>query len=221
MKAQITRYWKLSTYMANKNKTLLFDFDGVIVDTFEIAYGARKELTPNLDKESYSHLFDGNIYEEKEPEDLENSHSKVDENDPFFKTYTPLLMKQRPVSGMTDVIKELHKDHRMVVISSTISSPIKDYLNKYDLSLYFDKIYGGDVHKSKTLKVKMAFAEFNLIADDCLFITDTLGDMREAAKVGVTSIGVTWGFQRRDTLQKGNPIAIVSSPQELLSVIKK
>lgn len=167
-------------------------------------------------------MFDGNIYEKEDLQlELEDSDSKVNENDPFFKIYIPLLMKKEPIGGMVDVIKELHKDNRMVVISSTISSPIQDYLNKHDLSRYFDKIYGGDVHKSKILKVKMAFAEFNLIAGDCLFITDTLGDMREAAKVGVRSIGVTWGFQRRDTLQKGNPIAIVDSPEELLSVIKK
>lgn len=204
----------------NKTKTLLFDFDGVIVDSFGLSYESRQAVDDNPpDEETYRGLFDGNIYEKEELE-LENDHSKVDENSPFFNIYIPLLMKQRPVGGMTDVIKELHKDHRMVVISSTISSPIREYLNKYDLSLYFDKIYGGDVHKSKILKIKIAFAEFNLTADDCLFITDTLGDMREAAKVGVRSIGVTWGFQRRDNLQKGNPIAIVDSPQKLWSVIK-
>ena len=205
--------------MKNKMQILLFDFDGVIVDTFGVSYRSMRTVVPNPpDEDGYRSWFNGNVYDN---EDVRLDGIRVDENDPFFKIYTPLLMEQEPVSGMVEVIKELHSDHRMVVISSTISSPIKDYLDKHNLSRHFDKIYGGDVHKSKVAKIKMVFTEFKVESDGCIFVTDTLGDMREAAKMGIKSIGVTWGFQKLESLQKGNPIAIANSPNELIALLKK
>lgn len=200
-------------------RTILFDFDGVIVDTFGISYKSMKMVVPKLpDEDGYRNWFNGNFYDS---EDIKPNDVKVDENRPFFKIYTPLLMKLEPVSGITETIKELHANYRMVVISSTISSPIKDYLDKHNLSHYFDKIYGGDIHKSKVAKIKMVFTEFSIGPSDCIFLTDTLGDMREAAKAGVRSIGVTWGFQKLEALQQGDPIAVVNSPNELTELLRK
>lgn len=205
--------------MEIKNKTLLFDFDGVIVDTFDVSYKSMKaRVSDPPDEDGYRSWFDGNIYDS---EGAGLSNVRVDENDQFYKLYAPQLMEKEPVSGIIDVIKELHTDHRMVIVSSSLSSSIKDYLDKHNLLRHFDKIYGGDIHKSKVVKIKMVFAEFNASPDDCLFITDTLGDMREATKVGVRSFGVTWGFQKLAALQKGNPIAIANSSKELIALLKK
>lgn len=205
--------------MRNKVSTILFDFDGVIVDTFEVSYESMKTVVPNPpDTDGYRSWFNGNIYDS---EDTKLSDVKVDKDDPFFKIYAPLLVHLEPVSGIVEAIKQLHKDYRMVVISSTISSPIREYLDKHDLVRHFDKIYGGDVHKSKVAKIKMVFTEFKVESDGCIFVTDTLGDMREAARMGIKSIGVTWGFQKLESLQKGNPIAIVDSPKELVELLRK
>lgn len=67
----------------------------------------------------------------------------------------------------------------------------------------------------------MALTQFGVSENESLFITDTLGDMREAANAGLKSIGVSWGFQRRETLLKGDPHAIVDTPEELFSVLTK
>jgi phosphoglycolate phosphatase-like HAD superfamily hydrolase len=204
--------------MKNSINTILFDFDGVIVDTFGISYGTMKKVTPNPpDEDGYRSWFNGNIYDKDE---AKLKGDKVEEDDPFFKIWTPLLFDLEPVEGIVEAIKELHKDYRMVVVSSTLGGPIKGYLDKHDLSRHFDKIYGSDVHRSKIVKMKMVFDEFGIGPDNCVFITDTLGDMREAAKMGIDSIGVTWGFQKLESLQAGNPIGIVSSPDDLVEILK-
>jgi len=61
----------------------------------------------------------------------------------------------------------------------------------------------------------MVLREYKAKPEDCVFITDTLGDMREAARCGVWSIGVTWGFHERERLEKGNFFAIVDKIEEL------
>jgi phosphoglycolate phosphatase-like HAD superfamily hydrolase len=205
--------------MKNSVNTILFDFDGVIVDTFGISYSTMKKVTPNPpDEDGYRSWFNGNIYDKYEAK-LEGD--KVEEKDPFFKIWIPLLLQLEPVKGMVEVIKELHKHYRMVVISSTLGGPIREYLDKHDLSRNFDKIYGSDIHRSKVVKIKMVFDEFGIGQDNCVFITDTLGDMREATKMGIGSIGVTWGFQKIKSLQEGCPLAIADSPKDLAIILKR
>ncbi|MBU1557929.1 hypothetical protein KKC45_03125 [Patescibacteria group bacterium] len=52
-----------------------------------------------------------------------------------------------------------------------------------------------------------------------MFITDTLGDIREASEMDIKSIGVTWGFHNRETLKRGNPFNIAEKPEDLSSAI--
>ncbi|MDP2631270.1 MAG: HAD hydrolase-like protein [Candidatus Uhrbacteria bacterium] len=210
--------------MEQQKKTLLFDFDGVMVDSFQLSYESKKKSEPNIvDIETYRRYFDGNIFEVAHIKEslADQEDNKPSVTDPFFIEYIPALMAKEPIPSMVDALHLLSKDYRLVIISSTISSPIEEYLRMHDIYDLFDKVYGSDVHTSKIIKIKMAFEDYNLSVDSCVFITDTLGDMREAAKAGVRSIGVTWGFHKTDTLKRGNPIALVDSADELVAVIRQ
>lgn len=121
--------------------------------------------------------------------------------------------------GMKDIIFELEKKYKLIVISSTLSFPIEEFLASHDLRSHFDWVMGNDVHKSKVEKIKMVFNKYNIGAEDCIFITDTLGDMSEAEEVKIPSIGVTWGFCTNETLQTGKAISLVNTPDELKSSI--
>ncbi len=78
---------------------------------------------------------------------------------------------------------------------------------------------GADVHKSKVEKIKMVFEKYSIGPKDCIFITDTLGDMREAEKTGIDAIGVTWGFHKIETLEQGEPFRLVETPPALATAI--
>ena len=67
----------------------------------------------------------------------------------------------------------------------------------------------------------MIFETYGIGADDCVFITDTLGDMREAKEHAVGTIGVSWGFHPHATLEKGIPFRIVDQPSELPDAIQE
>ena len=43
-------------------KLLIFDFDGVLEDTFDWNFRVARKRYANLDKEEYRGWFDGNIY---------------------------------------------------------------------------------------------------------------------------------------------------------------
>ena len=68
-------------------------------------------------------------------------------------------------------------------------------------------------------KIKMVFAEHGTDASRCVFITDTLGDIREAEKMGVGALAVTWGFHEPERLAKGSPFRLVDTPELLPEAI--
>lgn len=202
--------------MLTKN-VILFDFDGVLVDSFEMSYQVTLKFDPGLTREQQKAFFDGNVYEEVE----RNTGKSITEEDDhaFYEEYIPQLMNLSPVEGISQVLEELKDVYTLIVISSTISSPIAEYLSKHNLAHYFKEIMGGELDRSKVVKIKMTLEKYNIGPKQTVFVTDTLGDIREATRCGVSSIGVSWGFHDKERLQKGNPTVIVGTPRMLPEAI--
>jgi len=190
----------------------IFDFDGVIVNTFDMALKITQMYDPEITAEEYKALMKGNIFDSfKTLERNREAREKFD----FFAHYTPALMKLAPVENIQNVLKLLTEP--TAIISSTISAPINEFLTLHNLRSYFSDILGADIERSKVVKltkIKDLYASKNLI-----FITDTLGDILEASKLDIPSIGVTWGFHQKELLEQGKPLKIVDSVEELLTAL--
>lgn len=204
--------------MRDRKKTILFDFDGVMVNSFEPAFEVSKSLRPwmNFTEDDYRSRFEGNIFEES----LKTDKEKV-ADERFFEIYIPKLFKLPVIPGIPKALAALAENYRLIVISSTISSPIREWLIKHNLAQYFTQIMGADVRKSKIEKIKMIFKKYKIKATDCVFITDTLGDLREAREAGVNSLAVTYGFHSRKVLERGEPAGFIGKPENLPSVVEK
>jgi len=201
-----------------KKNFLLFDFDGVIADSFALAFKVSKMISPRLTEEEFGQRFEGNISDWQTPASPDPETYRPEVN--FFVEYFSRMQKEvELVPGMAGVIKKLQKKYTLVVVSSTITSPITMFLEKAGLANHFDKILGNDVHRSKVEKIKIIFERYGIGADNCVFITDTLGDMREAAETGIGSIGVAWGFNKSETLAKGKPFRILKTPSEMVGAV--
>lgn len=116
-------------------------------------------------------------------------------------------------------VKKLSESYILVVISSIVSDSIKQILDRENLVNYFNDILGNDVDKSKVVKIGMTLEKYKVSPNQCVFITDTLGDIREADYYSIPSVAVTWGFHEKKNLEKGNPIAIVEDPSLLYGAI--
>lgn len=194
-------------------KVILFDFDGVIADTFSFCYriiNSRDSIT----EEEYRARFEGNI---------NNAPKKTSSNPTgpfdFFGQYTPELMRCQPNKEVADIIKELAHDHVLIIISSTISQPIADFLQRHGLKDSFKEILGNDVEKSKVKKIQDVLQRYSIKPEETIMVTDTLGDIKEAGECEVRCIAVTWGYHPAKTLQKGNPYKLVSNPKDLAKAI--
>lgn len=204
-------------------KFLMFDFDGVIVSSFSLAYEVMKKIgNAPATEDLYREYFNGNVYKAMGPLVGGTSEDRVVSTTPFFQLYGPELLKKKPVFGMVELLKELKTSgHQMVVISSTMDGILEDFLNEHGIRDCFNAIYGSTYHKDKVYKIERALEQEVRSPQEALFITDTLGDMRDATECHVAAVGVSWGYQPVETLKQGNPIAIAETVDDLRSIITK
>ena len=121
---------------------------------------------------------------------------------------------------MPELVKELARAYTICIVSSSHDDLIAHFIEKYGLQGAVGGVYGVDVNTRKDEKFESIFSIYGIASHDSIFITDTLGDINEAASVGLSSIGVTWGFQDKGTLARGNPFRIVDTPQELPEAVR-
>ena len=202
-----------------KATAFIFDFDGVILLSFEECYGISQELHPGLTREEYRAWFCGNVFD----------HEKVRQNtdvrgpsadDPFFSRYAARMHAMPLCEGIARDLRDFSRHRSVSLVSSTVNSVIADCLRLHGMCGIFDAILGGDVHPSKVRKFEMLMSAKGVDPEQCVFVTDTLGDLREAESVGIDAVAVTWGFHPRETLEQGTVVACCDTTEELFAVLR-
>lgn len=195
-------------------KAIIFDFDGVIADTFQLNVDITREQKKKFTLKDFRDHHNGNVWEKPviqyTKEDLKYGfaeyHSRLD-GDLLF--------------PLSDQIKRLAKKYDLFIISSSPERSIEKFLKLANISKYFEKALGYYTHQSKVEKFKMIFREYKLEPEECIFVTDTLGDLREAKKVVVPTIAVTWGYHGKTRLKKGSPNVMIHDFEDLKEAVEK
>jgi FMN phosphatase YigB (HAD superfamily) len=195
-------------------KVIIFDFDGVIHDTF--AFHKRK-----------IEAFASVEFSENEFRDIHNGNFFAHKNDKLkdadwlaYRDYVyDEISNMKMEDEMTQALIGLSKDHLLFIISSGGTKTILDYLKNNTIGDIFKEVIGMDTYRSKIDKFNFVFSKYQLTPGDCIFVTDTLGDILEANTLNIKTIAVDFGYHKKETLSKGNPFKIVSSVSQLLEVI--
>lgn len=183
-------------------KTVIFDMDGVIVDTEPVhhyAYNEHfKQLNIEITPEIYA-SFTGNstknIFEKlKAHFDLEEDVQTLVEtkrnlfNDAFDKKEDLYLL-----DGVEELIKELHQNGmQLVLASSSAKVTINRIFNRFDLHQYFTHIVSGeDFPKSKPHPAIFEHAAFlsETPRENCIVIEDSTNGILAAKAAGIYCIG--------------------------------
>jgi phosphoglycolate phosphatase len=202
-------------------KLLLFDFDGVLVDSLDVY---EKTVTDCLEqigqplkrgREEFLELFEGNFYESLKQQGVDMEK--------FADASVDILAKvnyadMKPFDAIRPVLRELAKNHPLIVISSNDSPTIKETLRLYDFDGIFDDILGCDFMLSKKDKILHVIKKYNVTLQDIYYIGDTTGDMKEGKQAGVKTVGVTWGWHSREKIAATEPDYLFHQPEELLKL---
>lgn len=188
---------------------VMFDFDGVIIDSLRSALRLARELKPKLTEDEFRAFFQKNI------NDSFFATFPPEVKDQFFKKYNDIILHHPIFEGVGDVIKELAKKHILVVVSSTPSQQIFSFLTYHNLMKCFSDIWGNDAAESKVEKFQRIFLTYESSSNHSVFITDTVGDLREAHSLSIPTIAVSWGYHPHTLLIKESPAFLVDKPKDI------
>lgn len=183
-------------------QTVIFDMDGVIVDTEPVHHYAYdlhfKQLNITITPEMYA-SFTGNstknIFERLKAEfNLEEDVQTLVEtkrnlfNDAFDSKEDLYLL-----DGVEDLIKELHANGvQLVLASSSATVTINRIFNRFGLHHYFTHIVSGeDFPKSKPHPAIFQHAAFlaNTPVEQCIVIEDSTNGVAAAKAAGIYCVG--------------------------------
>jgi phosphoglycolate phosphatase len=203
-------------------KTLIFDFDGTIADSFSVLIEVFGQLVKNADRIGVNEI-----------EELRGmSASQIVKRLKIKRWQIPrLVIRGRRALGLQidtiQLIKDLgpvirslhHQGYRMFILSTNSSLNIQRFLKNNGLDDCFANVYGNAGVLSKTSALKKLMAKERLAAGDCLYIGDEIRDITAASKAGLKYVAVSWGYNTKQSLQAQNPMKLVDTPKQLAEAV--
>ena len=183
-----------------KKKYLIFDFDGVLGDTYEARNTVMQEMENKTRDEV---ILSGDQYFTKSTHTraANLSADTLNEMLAWTKKFGERLIKQ-DFKLFTDFIKEISKikNTKLAVVSSGSIMYIKPKLEK--TSLDFSHILTFEDHHSKEEKVEKICKEWNVSVKDIYFFTDSISDVVELENLVDRNkiYGCAWGYQGYEKL---------------------
>ena len=182
-------------------KALVFDFDGVILDSNHIKDETFFELYKKYGKKFSNYvlnhhksnrgisrfekfkiyhkiIFDNNI-KKKEIEKLNQSMNSI-----IIKS----MMKTKLIYGIKHFLKNYHKIYDCFIISASPEGELKEICDKKKISNYFIKIYGSPDNKFKNLNKLIKSYKYK--RKEILYLGDSSNDYFFAKKSKISFINV-------------------------------
>jgi len=203
---------------------LLFDFDGTIADTFDLAMVIGKKIADvfgirQLTKEEIVHFRNAPLKEairdlkvplRKMPAMLMRIRQEIHEN----------IGGVCPVKGMADVLKEIRSGCELLgIVSSNSEGNVTLFLKHHHLDFFDIGAYSSAVF-GKLSKLRGLIHKHHLQKERILYVGDTIGDIEACRKAGIRVAAVTWGYNTKESLAAAKPDFLVTKPEEILEIIK-
>lgn len=199
--------------------------DGVLVNTSHIAKESIFKLHPGLTEEMHEDMLSGNFHEGLQKYFYLRKPETDEEKKIRQKEYSERKSKAPMFDGIKELLEKLNKLNYVIILNtSALNRNCMPILENLKITQLFDLIATAELSKSKTEKFKLIEDKYSAKKNDILFVTDTLGDIKEANVAGISTVAVTWGAHDRSFFKREklpNLIGIIDSVEELDDFIEK
>ncbi|MBI4170493.1 MAG: HAD family hydrolase [Candidatus Aenigmarchaeota archaeon] len=205
-------------------KAVVFDFDGVIVDSLNAGFFVTNKILemfgkPGVVMEEFREEFGADwkkFYRDRDiPEEL------IEKEPVIFKREMDLLKKELTIfTGIDTVIHELMKNYRLGIVSNNHREFIIEFLKKFGIHDHFGSVVGylpGAI-KPDIKPLLICLKELGVRPEETCVIGDTNDEIVMARKANVAKvIAVSYGFHPLHKLEGAD--IIVHSPEEIIAAI--
>lgn len=219
-------------------RAILFDLDGTLVDTrtasWELFAETNAAFGLGMDtREAFFQAFESNFFASLARLPLDPARLEAARQ--HFMQALRTRYKPPFIPGMADVVRTLAPHSILAVVSTNDIGAIRRILVDEGLATCFSHVFSGDVEPRKSVSIRRFLGspgytgqrlcapdyhgagQAPLDAGDVVLVTDTVGDVAEAAEVGVRAIGVSWGMHSERQLLDAGAERVALWPQELLA----
>ena len=212
--------------LAKQYKYVIFDFDGTINNTSPGIYAtftkvlehygvdaSKLDLSEHIGPpltDSYTRLLGADRCNE-----AIELHKKVyDELNAIENSFL--------YEGIVDVLEQLKQNgkYTLAIASSKYQPHALTSLKYHKLTKYFSYVYGQTEKRGFKEEVLRQLIDDNgFDREQCLMIGDTLHDVEGAHANGIDVVAVTYGFGKREDLEKHGVLALCNTPQDIATLL--
>ncbi|MBQ9015629.1 MAG: HAD-IA family hydrolase [Firmicutes bacterium] len=216
----------------NMINTVLFDFDGTIMDTNDVIIQSWQTTFRALegreeDVDTLLRTFGEPL--EKTMRDFFPSHP-LEQALEIYRGYQRdnFLSDIHLFPGIRELLEELSgRQIRMALVTSRLKSTTMQALDAFDLRKYFRFVVTADDvtrHKPDPQSIEIALDHLGSKPEDTIMVGDSPFDIHCARNAGVKPVLVSWSVTLAKQLQEGlppeqTPDAIIDDPMQLLQLM--
>lgn len=211
-------------------KIVFFDLDGTLTDpmmgiTNSVMYALKCFGIEEKDREKLK-SFIGPPLADSFMKSYGFSEKKAGEALNKFREYFSEkgIFENSVYPGCEKMLKNLYRGPFNLAVASSKPEPfVKRILDHFGLSKYFNFIGGSDMEETRARKDQVIAYCLEALGSpdprDCLMVGDRRHDIEGAAKYGIESVGVLYGFGTEEELRKAGADHIVKDFYELEKLI--
>lgn len=207
--------------MAN-TRTIIFDFDGTIVDSLDLVIEVFKEMVPEHENASQDQV---EALRNLSVKDISSSLGVPIWKVPFLVNKGRGLMQKRidqvsVFEGLEVALSQLQaKGCKLHIISSNSTENVQNYIKNAGLDQYFESINGGVGLFGKKKYINRLCKKYCQNKEIVWYVGDEIRDIKAAKKAGVHMVAVGWGFNHPETLKAQKPDAVAMNLVDLEKII--
>jgi len=207
-------------------KYIIFDFDGTIADTIDLAMHIFNKVAKEFNCEPIKEK-DRDLIRSKRPQELLKSFgvTRLQLTSIILrlrKEMSYAIPNMKIVAGINNALREINNsEFRLGILTSNSRDNVKAFLENNDLIDIFDFIYSEKNFFGKKKIINRMLNHEQISKKNVIYVGDETRDIEASKKAGIPVIAVTWGLNDREILAMAQPDQIIDSPDNLLACIKQ
>lgn len=211
-------------------KGVIFDLDGTLIDTLDdltdsMNFGLVQIECPVRSRTECRQMVGDGLLKFAEralPEGRKDLRDRLTEI--MVEHYREhCLIKTTPFTGIVEVVEQLRqKGIRLAVLTNKNQKPAEAIVKHFFGDGFFDTVIG--IHEGRKVKPDPSstheiLRQWDLSAEQAVFVGDSEVDIQTARAAGVLCVGCEWGFRDREHLLAAGAEILIRRPEQILEII--